>query len=323
MRRYLAARLFQAVGVVVFVTTFSFVLIHLAPGDPVAGALRGPNVSETVREQWRATYGLDRPLPEQYARWLLSTARGELGYSFSLHRPVRDVFLDALPNTLLLSGTALLLSFGLGMAVGVLQAERPRGARDRWMGRTLLVFFSVPDFWFALVILILFAYRLPWFPAGGLKDSFGYDYLPPLAKVRDRLWHLALPVFTLTVLTAANAARQQRAALIAVLPSDWMRTALAKGLSWRAAVRKHAFRNALLPTITLLGISVPQFAAGSIFVEKVFTWPGVGLLTVNAIGARDYPLVTSGVLVASIIVVCAALVADIAVAIADPRIRLS
>ena len=322
MRRYLAARLLQTLGVVVFVTTFAFVMIHLAPGDPIGAALARPNMTEAIRQEWRVAYGLDRPLAEQYVRWVANVARGNLGFSFSHRRPVRDVFADALPNTLLLSGLGLLLSFAVGILAGIIQAERPGSARDRWLGRVLLILYSVPDFWLALVILMLFAYRLPLFPPGGMTDAVMYDYLSPGGKLLDRARHLVLPVMTLAVLTAAGVARFQRSALLAVLPSDWMRTALAKGLSWRAAVARHAFRNALLPVITLFGLAVPAFATGAIFVEKVFSWPGMGLVVVNAIAARDYPLVTAGVMLMSVVVAACALLADLAVAAADPRIRL-
>ncbi|MEP7002455.1 MAG: ABC transporter permease [bacterium] len=323
MRRYLAARLLQSLAVVAFVTTFAFVVIHLAPGDPIAAALSRPNITEAVRDQWRVAYGLDRPIGEQYIRWVTNTARGDLGYSFSHHRPVRDVFATAMPNTLLLSGLGLILSFAIGISVGLLQAERPGSARDKWLGRVLLVLYSVPDFWLALIILILFAYRLRLLPAGGMTDTFMYEYLSPSERLLDRLKHLVLPVATLAILTAAETARYQRAALLSVLPSDWMRTALAKGLSWRSAVRYHAFRNALLPTITLVGISIPAYATGAVFVEKVFSWPGLGLVVINAIEARDYPLLTAGVMVMSMLVAACALLADIAVAAADPRVRLS
>ncbi|HEX9483346.1 MAG TPA: ABC transporter permease [Gemmatimonadaceae bacterium] len=323
MRRYLARRLLQAVGVVLFVTTLSFALIHLAPGDPIAAALSGSRVSETVRNQWRAEFGLDRPIAEQYAKWVANAARGRLGYSFSRRQPVRDVLRGALPRTLVLALPALLLSFALGITVGVLQAERPRSARDRWLGRVLLALYSVPDFWLALVALLLFSYRVRLFPPGGLTDPVLYDYMSPREQLVDRLRHLVLPVITLTLLTAASVARYQRGALLSVLPSAWMRTALAKGVSWRSAVRRHALRNALLPVITLFGLSLPAFAAGTVFIEKVFSWPGMGLVTVNAIAARDYHLVTAGVLVMSVMVVIATVLADLAVAAADPRVRLS
>lgn len=305
------------------VTTLTFLLVHLAPGDPIATALDRPGVTEAVRQQWRASFGLDQPLGEQYVRWVANAARGELGWSFSYRRPVRDVLADTLPRTMLLAGLALILSFLVGIVVGVLQAERPGGARDRWLGRVLLLLYSVPDFWLALVALLLFAYWLPILPAGGIVDPVMHDYLSAGGRFADRLKHLALPVLTLTVLSAASIARYQRSALLDVLPSDWMRTALAKGLSWRAAVRQHAVRNALLPTITLAGLWLPTLATGAVFIEKVFSWPGMGLATVNAIGARDYPLVTAGVLAISVLVVIGALLADLAVAIVDPRIRLS
>jgi peptide/nickel transport system permease protein len=322
VRRYLAARLLQSLGVIAFVTTFAFVVVHLAPGDPIAVALDRANITEEVRQQWRVAYGLDRPVSEQYLRWISNTARGDLGYSFSHRRPVRDVFAMAIPRTLLLSGLGLVLSFAIGITVGLLQAERPGGRRDRWLGRVLLVLYSVPDFWLALVVLLLFAYRLPLFPPGGMTDDVMYSYLSPGAKLLDRIKHLILPVVTLAILTAAGIARLQRSALLSVLPSDWMRTALAKGLSWREAVRRHAFRNALLPTITMFGIAIPAFATGAIFVEMVFSWQGMGYIVVTGIAARDYPLVTSGVMVLSVLVAVCALVADIAVAVADPRIRL-
>jgi len=323
VRRYLAGRLLQSVGVVLMVTTFTFVLVHLAPGDPVSAALNGPGVTETVRQHWRESYGLDRPLGEQYVRWISNAARGELGFSFSHRRPVRDVLADALPRTMLLAGLSFALSFLVGVVVGVLQAERPGGTRDRWLGRVLLLLYSVPDFWLALVALLAFSYWLPLLPAGGIVDPVMHDYLSTGGRIADRLKHLVLPVVTLTLLSAASIARYQRSALLDVLPSDWMRTALAKGLSFRAAVRQHAVRNALLPTITLAGLWLPSLAAGTVFIEKVFSWPGMGLVTVNAIGARDYPLVTAGVLAISVLVVLGALLADLAVALVDPRVRLS
>jgi peptide/nickel transport system permease protein len=322
VRRYLAGRILQAVSVVMLVTTLTFVLIHLAPGDPIAEALSRPGVPESVRDHWRASFGLDRPIGEQYLRWLGNVARGELGFSFSHRRPVRDVLADAMPRTLLLTGLALALSFVLGVGIGLLQAERAGSSRDRWLGRALLLLYSVPDFWLALLVLLLFAYRIPILPPGGLVDPVLHEYMTGWQQLGDRLTHLVLPVVTLTLLTAAGFARYQRSALLEVLPSDWMRTALAKGLSWRHAVRRHALRNALLPTITLVGLSLPSLAAGALFVEKVFSWPGMGLATVNAIAARDYPLVTAGVLLISIVVVVGTLLADLALALADPRIRL-
>jgi peptide/nickel transport system permease protein len=321
VRRYLAGRLLQAVIVVFLVTTVTFVLVHLAPGDPVSAALQRPGVTEAIRQQWREAYGIDRPLGEQYVLWLGNVMRGELGHSFSFRQPVRDVIADAMPRTLLLVGLAMLFSFALGIVVAVLQAERPQGRRDRWLGRVLLLLFSVPDFWLGLIALLIFAYRLRILPPSGLVDPVTYEYLPLSGRIADRLSHLVLPVGTLTLLSTALISRHQRSALLEVLPSDWMRTAIAKGLSPRAALRRHALRNALIPTITLAGLSLSALAAGSVFVEKVFSWPGMGLITANAIGARDYPLITASVLITSIAVALGTLVADVAAAAADPRSR--
>lgn len=322
MRRYVAGRLLQATIVVLLVTTVTFVLVHLAPGDPVAMLLDRPGVSEAVRQQWRISLGLDRPLGEQYVRWLSNTMRGDLGYSVALHRPVADVIAEALPRTLLLVGLALALSFALGIVLAVLQSERPGGARDRWVGRVLLLLYSVPDFWFALIMLIGFAYWLPILPPSGMVDPVMYDFMSAAERLRDRLTHLVLPVTTLTLLSTAAISRHQRSALLEVMPSDWMRTAIAKGLSRRQAVRRHALRNALLPSITLAGLSLPALVSGALLIEKVFGWPGMGLLAANAISSRDYLLVTAVVLVTSIAVAVGALVADLATALADPRIRV-
>lgn len=322
MRRYVASRLLQAAIVVLLVTTVTFVLVHLAPGDPIAMALDRPGVTEAVRQQWRASFGLDRPLGEQYARWVVNAMRGELGWSFTFRRPVAEVIADALPRTLLLVGLALTLSFALGIVVAVLQSERPGGARDRWLGRVLLLLFSVPDFWLALVALLVFAYQMPLFPPSGIVDPVLHDYMSPSERIVDRLRHLVLPVTTLTLLATAAISRHQRSALMEVLPSDWMRTAVAKGLSRRRAVRRHALRNALLPSITLAGLYLPALVSGALIVEKVFSWPGMGLLAANAIASRDYQLITAAVLVTSIAVALGALLADVASAIADPRIRV-
>jgi peptide/nickel transport system permease protein len=323
VRRYVAARLLQATIVVLLVTTVTFVIVHLAPGDPIAAMLDKPGVTEEVRQQWRASFGLDRPLGEQYLRWISNTLRGDLGYSITLRRPVADVIAEALPRTLLLVGLALTLSFALGIVVAVLQSERPGGARDRWLGRVLLLLYSVPDFWFALVVLIVFAYQLPILPAGGIVDPALYEYMTPAERVFDRLRHLVLPVATLTLLATAAIARHQRSALLEVMPSDWMRTAIAKGLSRRRAVRRHALRNALLPSITLAGLYLPALVSGALLIEKVFSWQGMGYIAAEAIIYHDYLVVTAVVLVTSIAVAIGALVADLVSAFADPRIRVA
>lgn len=321
MLRYLTRRLAQAAVIVAFVTVISFVLIHLAPGDPFSAALDNPNVSEAVRDALRAQYGLDQPLPVQFTRYVTNVARGELGWSFSHDRPVLEVLAHALPNTLLLMSIALAGSFFLGIVVALIQVSRKGSATDHALGGITLLFFSMPDFWFATLALLAFTYWLPIFPVGGTVDPVIHDYLSLWGRVIDRLLHLALPALTLTVLAFAGVARYQRAALLDVLPADYIRTARLKGLTEREILRRHALRNATLPIISLIGLSFPALLTGAVFIEKVFAWPGMGLALVNAINSRDYPLVVGAVIVGSIMVTLGSLLADLLYAWADPRLR--
>jgi peptide/nickel transport system permease protein len=318
---YLARRLFQAAVIVAIVGAITFALIHLAPGDPFSAVMDNPNVSERVRATLRAQYGLDRPLPEQFVRYVSQLARGELGWSFSHDRPVTEVLATALPNTLLLMVIALAGSFALGILVALIQVARRGSAIDRTLGGLSLFFFSVPDFWLAILALLTFTYWLPLFPVGGAVDPVMHEYMGFGARIVDRLRHLALPALTLTILASPAVARYQRAALLDVLPADYIRTARLKGLSEREILRRHALRNALLPIISLLGLSFPALLTGAFFIEKIFAWPGMGLAVVNAIGTRDYPLVVGGVILGSIMVTLGSILADLLYAWADPRIR--
>ena len=320
MRRYLAARLIQALIVVFLVTTISFFLIRLAPGDPFS-FVGDFTMNDAVRNQLRAQFGYDRPMPQQFLLFLGNVARGRLGYSHSMHRYVGDVLADVLPRTLLLMSVALFLSFAIGIAIGALQAVRRGSWLDRSVSSVLLLCYSIPDFWLALMALLAFAYWLPILPAGGMIDQVMHDYMTLGGRVRDILAHLLLPSLTLALLSAAGIARFQRAALLDVLPQDFVRTARAKGLRERAVVFKHALRNALLPVITLLGLSLPALVGGTFFVEKVFSWPGMGYVAANAIAARDYDLVTGAVIAGGILVALGSLLADLLYAAADPRLR--
>jgi len=323
VRRYFLGRVAQAGVIVAIVATLTFFLIHLAPGDPVTAALDDPGITEAVRAHWRAVYGLDRPLPEQYWRYLASVARGDMGYSFSRHQPVSAVLAQAIPNTLLLMSAAVALSFAAGIALGVFQASRRGAATDHTLGALSLVFYAMPPFWLALMMLLTFAYWLPIFPATGTVDALAYEYMSPVERALDRAHHLVLPAVTLTLLSAAGIARHQRAATLEALQEDFVRTARAKGVRERRVVLSHAVRNALLPVITIFGLSFPALLGGAVFIEKVFAWPGLGLMTVNAIATRDYPLVTASVIVGSAMVCAGSLIADLLYAAADPRLRTS
>jgi peptide/nickel transport system permease protein len=319
--RYLARRLGQAAVIVAIVAVITFALIHLAPGDPFSAVMDNPNVSERVRSTLRAQYGLDRPLPEQFVRYVNQLAHGELGWSFSHDRPVREVLATALPNTALLMAIALIGSFTLGILIALIQVVRRGTATDHTISAISLFFFSMPDFWLAILALLAFTYWLPLFPVGGAVDPVMHEYMGLGARIVDRLRHLALPALTLTILAAPGVARSQRAALLDVLPADYIRTARVKGLTEREILRRHALRNALLPIISLLGLSFPALLTGAFFIEKIFAWPGMGLAVVNAIGTRDYPLVVGGVIVGSIMVTIGSILADLLYAWADPRLR--
>jgi peptide/nickel transport system permease protein len=318
---YLIRRLAQAVVIVAIVATISFILIHLAPGDPFSAALENPNTTEAARAHWRATYGLDRPLPEQFGMYVSSIARGDLGWSFSHQRSVADVLRDALPNTLLLMVIALSASFALGIVLAVAQAMKPRSWTDRIAGGASLLFFSMPEFWLALMIIFLLAYHFPVFPIGGMVDPVVHSSLSPALRLADIARHTVLPALTLTLIFSAVVARFQRAALLDALPSEYVRTARAKGVAERVIVRRHALRNALLPIITLFGLAFPALLTGAVFVEKVFSWPGMGLVIVDSIDSRDYPLLVACVIIASVLVAVGSLLADLLYLVADPRLR--
>ena len=280
-----------------------------------------PGISESVRASWRHTYGTDRPLGEQYLRYVGNVARGDLGFSFSLQRPVTDALESALPNTLILMSIALVFGFLGGIAVAVAQVHRRGKATDRILGAISIFLFSVPDFWLAMLMLVGLAYWLPLFPIGGSVDPVMHDMLGAGARGVDRLRHLVLPALTLALLYFPLIARHQRAALLEAIDAGYITTGRAKGVSEKSLVTRHALRNALLPVVTILGVAFPALLTGAVFVEKVFSWPGMGLLIVNSINSRDYPLLTAAVLLASAFVVAGSILADVLYRWLDPRLR--
>lgn len=313
-------RVAQAGVVAALVATLAFFLIHLAPGDPYAALTEQVGGSELHAAQ-RARFGLDDPVALQYVRYVRNVARGDLGRSFDDHQPVRTLIASALPRTLLLMGTALVLSFALGVLLGIVQAARRGGWLDRASRVVTLVCYSVPEFWLALVLLLVFAQELRWLPTGGLPGPLSREMYGFAGWVLDVLRHLVLPALTLVLLSTAVVARHQRAALLGTLHEDYVRTAIAKGLSRRSAVLRHALRNALLPVITLVGLAFPALLGGAVVVERVFNWPGMGLLVYNAILQRDYFVLVGCVLVGAVMVVIGGLLADVLTALADPRQR--
>lgn len=321
MRALVARRLLQSLVIVAIAATVTFALVQLAPGDPLGDLITNPRVPPEVRDRLRARWCLDRPIHGQYACYLRNLARGDLGWSFSQNRPVADAIADALPNTLLLMGVALIGAFVVGVTAGVIRAARRGSVADHALGAGTLFFYSMPDFWLALMAMLLFGYWLPLFPTSGMTTAVVYDYLSPAGKVLDRLRHLVLPATTLVVLLAAIIARYQRSAFLDVASQDFVRTARAKGLTERVVLWRHVLRNALLPVITLLGLALPMLVGGAVFIERVFAWPGMGRLVVMAIAARDHSLVVAVVIIGSVLVTLGSLLADLLYAAADPRLR--
>lgn len=313
-------RLLVGVLIAFLVATLSFVLVHAAPGEPFAALREDARITPEMAQRIREQYGLDRPLGEQYARYIVNLARGDLGESMLQRRRVTSVLGDALPNSLLLMATALVVAFALGVTLGALQAYRQGKLFDRALGGVSLTFASVPEYLLAIALLLGAAVLLPTLPTSGISDPVMWRFMSPMQRLMDVARHLVLPVTTLVLIIASVVARYQRAALLDVLPDDFVRTAKAKGLS-PGRVLIHALRNALLPTITLIGLLFPALFGGAVFVENVFAWPGMGRIIVEALFARDYPLIMGCLVIGSFFVVAGGLVADLAAMSADPRTR--
>lgn len=308
------------------VVTLAFGLVRLAPGD-AATLLVPPDASPADVARLRARLGLDAPLPIQYARWLGGVLHADLGESAALGRPVARVLAEALPVSLFLGGTSLLLSFAIGTAVGTVQAARRGSATDSALTVLSTTMYAAPSFWLALALVAVFtsgaarwgfpaALRLPAFgvrdPAGGLSGA---------AAAVDVARHAILPVFVLTAVGAAGIARYARSAVADVAGADFARTARAKGLGGRAVFARHVLPNALPPLVVLLALALPGVIAGSVFVESVFAWPGMGRAMLQAIAARDYPVVMGATVVYAALVIAANLAADLALPLLDPRRR--
>lgn len=321
MAIWLGRRAAAALAILWMVATLTFVAIHLAPGDPFLPTAERPADPAVVAEL-RRQFGLDRPLAVQYVRYLRALVMGDLGVSFSHRRPVRAVIADALPHTLLLAAAAVLLDYLLGIGIGIVQAATAGRRLDDWLTAATLLIASLPAFWVALVLLLVFGEWLRWLPVAGAYDPAVYDALPLAGRLADRLRHLALPAITLGLLGAAGTARYQRAALLDALGQDYVRTARAKGVAERRVLLRHAWRNALVPITALLGLALPFLLTGAVLVETVFAWPGLGRLAADAINRRDYPLVTGTAIIASVVVVLGSAVADLLLRVADPRVRL-
>jgi peptide/nickel transport system permease protein len=314
MGRYVTQRTTWVIIVLLGVSAITFALLHLTPGDP-AQILLGPIATPQELDHLRRELGLDRPLAIQYAIWLDHVARGDLGRSITLHRPVLGELLLRFRGTLILTAGAIIVAFGPGILMGILAARRPGRFIDAVSMVVTVGGASIPAFWLGMILIILFSVRLGWLPGTGMSSPSG----PGTAG--DVLTHLILPAVTLGMLPLAIVTRVARTGMIEALRGDYVRTARAKGLNELMVTMRHAFRNTVVGIVTVLGLEMGFLLAGAVYVETVFDWPGVGLMLVNSILTRDFPLVQGAVLLLAATYVIINLLTDLLYAYLDPRIR--
>jgi peptide/nickel transport system permease protein len=298
------------------VTVIVFLVISLIPGDPAKAILGTFATPENVAKV-NHDLGLDRPLPVQYFIWLGNLLHGDFGHSYILHRPVIDEVLDRLYPTLLLAGAALLLSSVVGLLLGIVAAIKQNGWQDKLITVAVLVGISTPSFWLGILLIFWFGVRLSWLPVGGMVEMFGGG------GVVDILRHLVLPSVALAAVACAVLVRLTRGSMLEVMRQDYVRTARAKGLGEGSVIFKHAFRNALVNVIPIIGLEAGFVLGGAVYIETVFQWPGIGRMLVNAISTRDILLVQGGVLIVAVAYVVINLLTDVAQSLLDPRIGRS
>jgi peptide/nickel transport system permease protein len=321
MVTYIARRTLHAALLVFITISATFFILHFAPGDPVNRYFSpgiDPQVMDTVREK----LGLDQPLPVQYGRWLWSFVQGDFGVSISQHRPVADMMKEAIPRTLQLTVAALCVEIILGLGLGMLAAVRRYSLRDRVLSVVFLLLYSIPSFYLAYLLITFLCLQFSILPASGMFSmqtvSTGF-----FSTATDRIAHLVLPVFVLGFGSAAGLARYMRGSVLEAIGQEYIRTARAKGLKENRIYWLHAFKNALPPVLTVVGLSFPFLLGGSVIIEKIFAWPGMGSLVVDSIFARDYPVVLAANFIGACMVIVGSLLADVACAVVDPRIKMA
>jgi len=321
---YILKRILFMVPLLLGITIVCFFVMHLAPGLPTdLQTQMNPKSTVEMKERLKTMYELDKPVHEQYWSWLKKLSRGDLGISFSSdHRPVAAKIMERLPITIILEFLSLIIIIAIAVPIGVLSAVHQDSIFDKITGVLVFIGFAVPTFWLALLLMIFFGIHLGWLPISGLR-SLNYEYLTPWAQFVDLAKHLVLPVFISAFGGLAGLSRYMRANMLEVIRQDYIMTARAKGLNERDVIYKHALRNALLPAITILGLSIPGLIGGSVIFETIFAIPGMGQLFYMSVMARDYPTVMGILLIGAILTLLGNLIADISYALADPRIRIS
>jgi peptide/nickel transport system permease protein len=323
MLRYLLKRLLFMIPMLLGITIISFVVIHLPPGEPdVLGSEMNPKVTKEVREQIRAIYGLDKPLYVQYGLWLKRFVKLDFGTSLGQdRRPVIDKIKERLPITIAIDLLSMALIFFIGIPIGLYSARYKDSAADKALTTFVFAGYAMPGFWLALLLMMFFGVYLEILPISGLK-SFNYEELSAIGKILDIAQHIVLIVSITTLSGLVGISRYMKNSLLEVLRQEYIVTAQAKGLPEKMVLRKHAFRNALLPVITILGLSVPGLIGGSVILESIFSIPGMGQLFYAAVMARDYPTIMGILIIGAFLTLLGNLIADVCYAIADPRIRI-
>jgi len=317
MANFLISRLVQSLILFVLVSMIGFAVLHLAPGGPLSRFALVPGLSQADIARIGHEMGLDRPLPVQYWEWLSRLLVGDWGQSFRDSQPVLAVIGSRLPATLELMIAAILIAIVTGIAIGIMGAVRRYSIFDMLATVGAMIALSIPTFWFGLVTIYIFAVKLQWLPAGNRATIGGSGAL------LDYLHHLIAPALVLALVEVAVWSRYMRSSMLDVINQDYIRTARAKGLPERTVLLRHAFRNALLPMITLAGLELPNLLGGALVAETVFTWPGMGRLFLDSLGYRDYPVVMGILMFSAMLVLLGNLLADLLCAVADPRIRLT
>lgn len=321
MIRWLIVRTGQALVTLVVALVILFFLMRLVPGEPITQMTGERPQSREETDRFRRRYCLDCPLPVQFANFVTRAVKGDLGTSIRYPgRPVTQLIRERLPATLLLGGTVLLLNFTFGLFLGVWQAVRKGTRTDQVLSAISLVGYAVPSFWLGLILSWLFSVKVHWLPSGGISTPELYD-AGQLTRIWDVARHLVLPAVTLSVVSIAATMRYQKNAMVEVLRQDYVRTARAKGLPERTVIRRHAWRNALFPVLTLFGLWLPILVTGSVFVEYVFAWSGLGSLATDAIAYRDYPLLMGTAILVSTLIVFGGWLTDVGYMVLDPRVR--
>ena len=313
MTYYIVRRILLTVPVVFGVSVIVFLVLHLTPGDP-ATLMLGSEATPERLAGLRRELGLDEPLHVQYVHWLGRVVRGDLGRSFTMKEPVLDLALERFKNTLLLTLTGLALSTSVGIAAGVIAAIRQNSWLDRMTTLVALFGVSMPVFWLGIMLILLFAVGLRWFPSAGMRSSAGGGAL-------DVLYHLVLPATAIGVASMGTVARFTRSSMLETIGQDYVRTARAKGLADPTVHLRHALKNALIPVMTIVGLQLGYLLGGAVLTEVIFAWPGLGRLMLEAILARDFPVIQGSVLLIATVFVLVNLVVDLLYAYVDPRIR--